>query len=83
MDFESMKFLKVMSLLLVAIFLASALFYEKIIASVLLPQYIDWARETDEKGFHFLVNAAYIRNACWQIKMNMCNLCDLQQIPHP
>ena len=45
-----MKLLKFMSLLLVAIILITALFYEKIIASVLLPQYIDWAQETDEKG---------------------------------
>ena len=36
--------------LLIAVLIVSVLFYEKIIASVLLPQYIEWAHETDQKG---------------------------------
>ncbi len=45
-----MKALKLFSILLVAVLIISVLFYEKIIASVLLPQYIEWALKTDQKG---------------------------------
>lgn len=46
-----MKALKLFSILLIAVLIVSVLFYEKIIASVLLPQYIEWAHETEQKGF--------------------------------
>ncbi|QGX61890.1 hypothetical protein [Alteromonas mediterranea] len=46
-----MKALKLFPILVVAVLIVSVLFYEKIIASVLLPQYIEWAHETDKKGF--------------------------------
>ncbi|MBT3137315.1 hypothetical protein KL866_19905 [Alteromonas sp. ALT199] len=45
-----MKALKLVSMLLVIGIVITALFYEKVIASVLLPQYIEWAHETDQKG---------------------------------
>lgn len=45
-----MKAIKLISILLIAVLIISVLFYEKIIASVLLPQYIEWAHETDLKG---------------------------------
>lgn len=45
-----MKALKLFSILLVAVLIISVLFYEKIIASILLPQYIEWAHKTDQKG---------------------------------
>ena len=45
-----MKALKLFSILLVAVLIVSVLFYEKIITSILLPQYIEWAHKTDQKG---------------------------------
>lgn len=38
-----------MLVLVVAIIIA-VLSYEKLISNILLPQYIDWAYETDKKG---------------------------------
>jgi len=40
-----MKMVKFASLTLIAIIIALALSYEKIITGILLPQYIDWAHE--------------------------------------
>lgn len=45
-----MKIIKITSLLLIALIIVAATSYEKIISGVLLPQYIDWAYETDRKG---------------------------------
>lgn len=45
-----MKFIKYTALTLVVLVIIVALSYERIIASVLLPQYINWAYETDRKG---------------------------------
>ncbi len=45
-----MKTVKITSLVFFAIVIALVLSYEKIISGVLLPQYIDWAYETDRKG---------------------------------
>ena len=49
-----MKFIKYTALSLVGLIIISvvilAFSYERIIAGVLLPQYIDWAYETDRKG---------------------------------
>ncbi len=45
-----MKIIKITSLLLIALIIVAAASYEKIISGVLLPQYIDWAYETDRKG---------------------------------
>ena len=45
-----MKFIKFVSLALFIVIVVVALSYEKIIARVLLPQYIEWAHETDMKG---------------------------------
>ena len=45
-----MKILKVTSLMLISLVIVMVLSYEKIITGVLLPQYIDWAYETDQKG---------------------------------
>ena len=45
-----MKIIKYISLVLIAVVVVMALYYEKIITGVLLPQYIDWAYETDRKG---------------------------------
>ena len=45
-----MKALKLFSILLVAVLIISVLFYEKIITSILLPQYIEWAHKNDQKG---------------------------------
>ena len=50
MDFKIMKLFKLVSLSLVVIIIFLVFFYEKVIASVLLPQYINWAHETDKKG---------------------------------
>ena len=45
-----MKVIKITLLLLLALIITAAASYEKIISGVLLPQYIDWAYETDRKG---------------------------------
>ena len=45
-----MKFKKFVSLAFFIVIVVVALSYEKIIARVLLPQYIEWAHETDMKG---------------------------------
>tara|TARA_R110002126_G_scaffold97190_19_gene226802 strand:- start:3024 stop:3557 length:534 start_codon:yes stop_codon:yes gene_type:complete len=45
-----MKFIKFTALILVVAVIVSILSYEKIISNILLPQYIDWAYETDKQG---------------------------------
>lgn len=45
-----MKIIKITSLLLIALIIVVAASYGRIISGVLLPQYIDWAYETDRKG---------------------------------
>ncbi|MDO6575754.1 hypothetical protein [Alteromonas stellipolaris] len=45
-----MKMVKFAALTLIAIIIALALSYEKIITGILLPQYIDWAHEIERKG---------------------------------
>lgn len=45
-----MKFIKFSALVLVIIIIVAILSYQKIISNILLPQYIDWAYETDRKG---------------------------------
>ncbi|MDO6567716.1 hypothetical protein Q4561_11660 [Alteromonas sp. 1_MG-2023] len=45
-----MKWVKFTSLFLLVVVIVIAMSYEKIITGVLLPQYIDWAYETDIKG---------------------------------
>jgi len=45
-----MKVVKITAVILVLAIIAAALSYEKIISNVLIPQYIDWAYETDKKG---------------------------------
>ncbi len=45
-----MKLIKITLLIAAALVLILALSYERIITGVLLPQYIDWAYETDKKG---------------------------------
>ena len=45
-----MKFKKFVSLAFFIVIVVVALSYEKIIARVLLPQYIEWAHQTDMKG---------------------------------
>lgn len=48
--FNKMKVVKFTLLTLIALIIALALSYEKIITGILLPQYIDWAYEIDRKG---------------------------------
>ena len=45
-----MKMVKFAALTLIAIIIALAHSYEKIITGILLPQYIDWAHEIERKG---------------------------------
>ncbi|HAW93211.1 MULTISPECIES: hypothetical protein [unclassified Arsukibacterium] len=45
-----MKFIKVTTLILSVAIIVAILSYQKIISNILLPQYIDWAFETDNKG---------------------------------
>lgn len=45
-----MKAVKLLSLILVVATIAVVFFHKHIVSGVLLPQYIDWASETDEKG---------------------------------
>ena len=45
-----MKALKILALTFIVLVVIAAFSYERIIASVLLPQYIEWAHETDKKG---------------------------------
>ncbi|NME72938.1 hypothetical protein [Flammeovirga aprica] len=45
-----MKIIKYISLSVVVIAIATVFSYEQIISGVLMPQYIDWAYETDRKG---------------------------------
>ncbi|MDF2179823.1 hypothetical protein P2G88_16345 [Aliiglaciecola sp. CAU 1673] len=45
-----MKFIKFTTLILVVAIIGAVLSYEKIISNILLPQYIDWAYETDKQG---------------------------------
>ncbi|WP_414829664.1 hypothetical protein [Alteromonas sp. H39] len=45
-----MKFIKFTAIILVVAIIAAALSYQKIISNILLPQYIDWAFETDKEG---------------------------------
>jgi len=47
-----MKARKLVLISLFAVIVVAALFYQEIIARVLLPQYIEWARETDQKGLN-------------------------------
>ncbi|MEZ9138751.1 MULTISPECIES: hypothetical protein [unclassified Shewanella] len=48
--FNKMKILKIITLMFITVAIVIVLSYEKIITSVLLPQYIDWAYEVDRKG---------------------------------
>ena len=45
-----MKLVKFTSLILMVVVIVLVFSYEKVISGVLLPQYIDWAYETDRKG---------------------------------
>ena len=45
-----MKFIKFTTLILTATIIVALLSYQKIISNILLPQYIDWAFETDKQG---------------------------------
>ncbi|MEP1382383.1 MAG: hypothetical protein ABJK64_01175 [Paraglaciecola sp.] len=45
-----MKFLKFTLFILVVAIIVVILSYQKIISNILLPQYIDWAYETDKQG---------------------------------
>lgn len=49
-DLKYMKFIRFTTLILVVAIIIVVLSYEKLISNILLPQYIDWAYETDEKG---------------------------------
>ncbi|MEP1552960.1 MAG: hypothetical protein ABJJ44_15310 [Paraglaciecola sp.] len=45
-----MKFIKFTTLILVVAIIVAILSYQKVISKILLPQYIDWAYETDRQG---------------------------------
>ena len=45
-----MKALKILAVTFIVLVVIAVLSYERIIASVLLPQYIEWAHETELKG---------------------------------
>ena len=45
-----MKFFKFIVLILVVAIIAAILSYQKIISDILIPQYIDWAYETEREG---------------------------------
>jgi len=45
-----MKFFKLTVLILFALIIGAALSYQKIISDILIPQYVDWAYETERKG---------------------------------
>lgn len=45
-----MKFIKFTTLILVVAIIVAILLYQKVISKILLPQYIDWAYETDRQG---------------------------------
>lgn len=45
-----MKFIKLTALILTVAIIVTLLSYQKLISNILVPQYIDWAYETDEKG---------------------------------
>jgi len=45
-----MKFIKFTTLILIAVIIVALLSYQKIISNILLPQYIEWAFETDKQG---------------------------------
>ncbi|MGO2168383.1 MAG: hypothetical protein ACTH3M_08815, partial [Pseudoalteromonas sp.] len=45
-----MKFIKFTTCILVVAIVVAALSYQKVISKILLPQYIDWAYETDRQG---------------------------------
>ena len=45
-----MKFIKFTMLILAVVIILALLSYQKVISTILLPQYIDWAYETDRQG---------------------------------
>ncbi len=45
-----MKFFKFTALILVVVIITAILSYQKIISDILIPQYVDWAYETERKG---------------------------------
>ncbi|MBU2978793.1 hypothetical protein [Alteromonas sp. C1M14] len=45
-----MKFLKYTVLILVVLIIGAVLSYQKIISGILIPQYVDWAYETERNG---------------------------------
>jgi len=47
---KSMKIIKSLSFILIVLTLTVVFFHKKIISSILLPQYIEWAYATDAKG---------------------------------
>ena len=45
-----MKFLRYSALILVFLIIGAAIFHQRIISGILIPQYVDWAYETEKRG---------------------------------